>query len=93
VLELFEPETVSGSSMPVSAGADILPHALVIQCVKDGTTEHEDMRFRAEIKIAASLFPHNRSTRVLLCLPACTLETCKVSKEMGWLQHSCFMSR
>jgi hypothetical protein len=34
VLELLEPETGIGSSMPVSAKADILPHASVIPCVK-----------------------------------------------------------
>ena len=50
VLDLFEPETGIGSSMPVYAGADILPHAVVIPCVKDGTTEHEHMRLRADIK-------------------------------------------
>jgi hypothetical protein len=41
VLEPFEPETGIGSSMPVSAGADILTRAMVIPCVKYGTTEHK----------------------------------------------------
>jgi hypothetical protein len=92
VLELFEPETGIGSLMPVYAGADILPHVVVIPCVKDRTTEHEHMRLRADIKSAASLLPLNRSTRTVLCIPACTPATCKVSKYMGRLQHSCCMS-
>jgi hypothetical protein len=36
VLEIYEPETGFGRSMPVSAEADILPHAVVIPCVKEG---------------------------------------------------------
>jgi hypothetical protein len=63
VLELFEPETGIGSFMPVSPEAGILPHAVVIPCVKDGATEHKGMRFRADIKSAASLLPLSRSTR------------------------------
>jgi hypothetical protein len=92
VLDLFEPETGIGSSMPVYAGADILPHAVVIPCVKDGTTEHEHMRLRADIKSAASLLPLSRSTRTVLCIPACTPATCKVSEDTGRLQHLCYMS-
>jgi hypothetical protein len=93
VLELFEPGTGIGSSMPVSAGADILPYAVVIPCVNYGTTEHEHMRFRADIKSTASLLPLSRSTRAVLCIPACTPETFKVSKDTARLQHSCYMSR
>jgi hypothetical protein len=92
VLEIFEPETGIGSSMPVSAEADILPHAVVVPCVKCGTTEQEEMRFRADIKRAASILPLTRSTRAVLCIPACTPETCKVSIETGRLQHSCYLS-
>jgi hypothetical protein len=79
MLELFEPETGIRSSMPVYAGADILPHAVVIPCVNDGTTEHEHMRLRADIKSAASLLPLSRSTRTVLCIPACTPATWNVS--------------
>jgi hypothetical protein len=35
VLQLFETETGIGSSTPVYVGADILPHAVVIPCVKE----------------------------------------------------------
>jgi hypothetical protein len=92
VLEIFEPATEIGSSTPVSAEAHILPHAVVIPCVKDGTTEQEEMRFRADIKRTASLLPLSRSTRAVLCIPACTPETCKVSDETGRLHHSCNLS-
>jgi hypothetical protein len=92
VILLFEPETEIGSSIPVYEGADILPHAVVIPCVKYGTTEHEHMRLRADIKSAASLLPLSRSTRTVLSIPACTPATCKVSKDTGRLQHSCYIS-
>jgi hypothetical protein len=93
VLELFEPETGIGSFMPVSPEAGILPHAVVIPCVKDGAAEHKGMHFLADIKSAASLFPLSRSTRAVLCIPACTPETSKISKETDRLQHSCYKSR
>jgi hypothetical protein len=93
VLELFEPETGIGSFMPVYPEAGILSHTVVIPCVKDGATEHKGIRFRADIKNAASLLPLSRSTRAVLCIPAFTPETCKISKETVRLQHSCYMSR
>jgi hypothetical protein len=92
VLELFEPETGIGSSIPVSAEADILPHAVVIPCVKDGATAHEEMIFHAVIKSAASFLPLSRSSRAVLCIPACTPETCKINKGTDRLQHSCCLS-
>jgi hypothetical protein len=57
IFELFEPETGFGSSMPVSAKADILPHAVVIPWAKDEATAREEMLFRADIKSSASLLP------------------------------------
>jgi hypothetical protein len=96
VFEVYEPESGIGSStceMHISADAGIFPHALVIPCVKDWTTEREEMRFRAHIERAASLLPLNRSTGAMLCIPACTSETCKISNETDHLKQSCYLSR
>jgi hypothetical protein len=82
VLEIYELETGTGSStreIPGYADGDILPHAVVVPCVKDGNTEQGEMRFRADIKRAASILPLSRSTRAVLCITACTSEKVKVS--------------
>jgi hypothetical protein len=96
VLEVFEPATgicSSISDMPLSADVEILPHAVVLPCVKEVTTDREEKRFRADIESPASILPLSRSTRAVLCIPDCNSERCKVSNETGRLQHSCHLSR
>jgi hypothetical protein len=93
VLEIFEPASTSGYETPLSADAEILPHAVVLPCTKEGSAERDESSFRAEVESTASILPLNRSTRAVLCIPACTSGTCKFNNDTGLLQHSCSLSR
>jgi hypothetical protein len=96
VLECFEPATGIGSSVfdtRLSEDMEILPHAVVLPCVKEVATDREEKRFHADIESPASISPLSRSTRAVLCIPDCTSERCKVSNETGRLQHLCHLSR
>lgn len=97
VLELFETQNYCTETSTTA-------YALVLPCPNANQTHGkpkfgEEMElferklFRVDMESEAYILPLNGSTRVVLCIPACTAGACIGNETNGRVKHSCELSK